>query len=228
MMRKILPPTPMNLPRIGGFAAIGFAFTIALGNMIMVPAGLPRTGSELADVTAFFGAKPDIVGIGSAVTPAAWVLATLFGAGAYSALSRSGRDDVRAWAVVGCAGLLLQNGLFAGVVATRLALTTTGAPDDPGTAALWALHDTLFTLNGTFLALALLGLSAAGCRAGLIRPWHAALGLLAAALLFTSATLTPLITQTPGPLGLLGLTGWLLWLLWTTLFGLTLIRPSST
>ena len=186
--------------RISGLSALGFALLIVLANALMVPAGLPGTGADLREVDTFFGTEGDIVGLGSALTPAAWVLATVFGAGAVRVLWPSERDRGEAWALVGFAGLVLQNAAFAGVIATRLALVSTAAHDTTATAGLWALHDTLFTLNGTFLATALIGLSVGGLRAGLIPPWHGTVGLLSAALMFASATLTPLIVDEEGPL----------------------------
>ena len=214
----------MAFPRIGGLAALGFAALIVAANLIAVPAGLPSTGAEAGDAAAFFRAHGTVVGISSALTPAAWVLATVFGAGAVAALRRPEHRRGEAWSLVGFAGLLAQNVTFAGVVAIRLALARTAAPDDQVTAALWALHDALFTLNGTFLALALAGLSIGGRRTGLIRPWHGALGLISAALLFGSATLAPAVIAQAGPLGLLGLAGWLLWVVWIAGYGVALIR----
>ncbi|WP_327640419.1 hypothetical protein OHB24_19140 [Kribbella sp. NBC_00482] len=213
--------------RIGGIAAIAFAALIVLANVIMIPAGLPLTGADLGEVTAFFATERLAVGIGSALTPAAWILATLFGAGALAALWRSERDRRDAWSVVGLAGLALQNVTFGGVVATRLALTSTAPHDRSATAALWALHDAVFTLNGTFLALALLGLSIGGRRSGLIPPWHSALGLLAAALQFSSATLAYWVIDNGGLLGFLGLLGWLMWVVWIVAYGIVLIRQAS-
>lgn len=215
-----------QLNRSGGLAGVGFATLIVLCNVILVPAGLPTTGTDTAAVIDFFGSNGGAVGVATALTPLAWALATLFGAAAVASLWRTEPG----WALVGFAGILLQNGAFAGVVAIRLALSTT---DDhtvlsvtSGTSGLWALHDALFTLNGTFLALALIGLSVAGRRAGLIRPWHAWLGLVAAALLFTSATLAPLVIDHSGPLGLLGLAGWLLWVAWIAYYGVVLTRAA--
>ncbi|MBP2325545.1 hypothetical protein JOF56_005930 [Kibdelosporangium banguiense] len=204
----------LNIVQVGGVAAIGFAIMIVLGNAIVVPAGFPLTGTEIAEVTAFFTTNSGLVGLASALAPAAWVLATIFGAGALCALWQSERG----WALVGFAGLLLQNAAFAGVIALRLALTN--SPDG----ALWALHDALFTLNGTFLAIALVGLSVSGLRAGFIRPWHGILGLTSAVFMFSSATLTPLVIDHAGPLGLLGLTGWLMWVAWIVTWGVRLVR----
>ncbi|MEU4441724.1 hypothetical protein AB0K14_29340 [Actinosynnema sp. NPDC050801] len=210
--------------RIAGFAGLGFASLIVLANAIMVPTGPPRTGAGTADVVAYFSGNQATVGLSSALTPTAWALSTLFAAGVVVATRQSDRDRGEAWSLVGFAGVLLQNGTFAAVIALRLALppTTRTAPDATG--ALWSLHDTLFTLNGVFLAMALVGLSISGRHANLIPRWHATLGHLAATLLFTSATLTPLITAAPGPLGLLGLGGWLLWVAWIVVYATTLIR----
>ncbi|WP_087887255.1 hypothetical protein [Streptomyces alboflavus] len=219
--------TAIGFSRVGGMAAIGFAAMITLSNVVMVPAGLPLTGAETSEVTEFFATEGTAVGIGSALVPAAWILATLFGVGALIALRRSERERDEAWSLLGLAGLALQNVTFAGVVATRLALASTAAHDPSATPALWALHDAVFTLNGTFLALALLGLSVGGLRTGLIRPWHGALGLLAAALQFSSATLAHWV-MAGGALGLLGLVGWLLWVVWIVAYGITLIRHKPT
>ncbi|MGI5350684.1 2-oxoglutarate/malate transporter [Streptomyces sp. CA-250714] len=227
MIRQLPWSAAPSFSRISGIAALGFAFLIVMGNVIVVPAGLPRTGAAIGHVTAFFGAQSGPVGLGSALTPAAWVLATLFGAGAVAALRRSEQERGEAWSLLGFAGVLLQNAAFAVVIAIRLAIASTTSDDTSATLGLWALHDAVFTLNGTFLALALVGLSVGGRRAGLIRSWHGTLGLLSAGLLFASATLAPLVIDGTGPLGLLGLVGWLLWVVWIAAYGITLIRLDS-
>lgn len=204
----------LNIVRAGGVAALGFAIMIVLGNVIAVPAGLPVPGTEIADATAFFATNTGAVGFASALAPAAWVFATVFGAGVLTALWHTERG----WALVGFAGLILQNAAFAVVIALRLALASN--PDG----ALWSLHDAIFTLNGTFLAIALTGLSIAGLQSGFVRPWHGTLGLVSAVLVFTSATLTPLVIDHAGPLGLLGLGGWLLWVVWLVAWGIKLLR----
>jgi hypothetical protein len=201
--------------RVGGYAVIGFATLITGVNVVAVSAGLPLPGAELAEVGEFFGTS-DAVGLSSAFTPLAWLLATVFGASAVTALWHA----ERVWALTGFAGVLLQNATFAAIIATRLALTAGG-----DTATLWALHNGFFALNGTFLAVALVGLSVAGVRAGLIRPWHAVLGYVAAALQFASASLA--FTVVDGNLGFVGLTGWLLWVVWLVAYGVTLLRGNS-
>ncbi|MFD5337684.1 2-oxoglutarate/malate transporter [Streptomyces hawaiiensis] len=226
-MLRTLPgsaPTAPSFTRVSGLAALGFAFLIVAGNVILVPAGLPRTGAGIGEVDGFFRAHHDLVGIGSALTPVAWALATVFGAGVVRVLWHSERERGSAWALVGFAGLLSQNAAFAGVIAIRLALASTAADGLGADTGLWALHDALFTLNGAFLALALAGLSLGGLRAGLVRPWHGRWGLVSAALLLASAVLTPLAIDRLGPLGLLGLAGWLMWVVWIVVYGIVLIR----
>lgn len=222
----------MGFSRICGLAALGFAAMITLSNVIQVPAGLPAAGAGLDEVVAFFGAESRIVGIGSALTPAAWVLATMFGAGVVSVLWGSERSRGEAWSLLGLAGLVLQNAAFAGVIAIRLALASmaagTASNERGAVAGLWALHDALFALNATFLALALVGMSVGGLRAGLIRRWHGRLGLVSAALLFASATLTTWFFGRSDAFGLLGLAGWLLWVVWIVAYGVTLIRHPRT
>lgn len=170
-----------TFPRIAGLAGLGFAILIASTNAILVPAGLPHTGAATNDVVQFFTTRQNTVGLASALAPVAWVLATLFGAGAVSVLWRSDREQGTAWSLVGFAGVIMQNITFTGVLAIRLALASTTAQDSTAIAGLWALHNALFTFNGTFLALAMIGLSISGRRAGLIRRWHSGIGLLAAA-----------------------------------------------
>lgn len=209
---------------VAGLAGIGFAVVIVAANLIAVPAGLPSTGADPGAVAAFFSAQRVIAGVSAALTPAAWLLATVFGAGVLAVVL--GRDTATTlWAVAGFAGVLLQNAAFAAVIALRVAL---GSPDGD-TATLWRLHETLFTLNGAFLALALIGFTLAGRAVGLLRRWQGGIGLTAAALLFTSATFTPMVVEHGGGWGLLGLAGWLLWVVWLIGYGVALMRtPAAT
>lgn len=200
--------------KVGGTSVIAFAALIVGANLIAVSDGLPLPGADMADVAAFFGSSP-AAALSSAFVPLAWLAATVFCA---SAVVRLWHAE-RVWALVGFAGVLLQNATFAAIVATRLALTTVA--DD----ALWALHNGFFALNGTFLAIAMIGFSVGGARAGLIRPWHAYLGYTGAALQFASATLAFAVVD--GRLGFVGLAGWVLWVVWLVAYGVVLLRGSG-
>ncbi|WUH98425.1 hypothetical protein OHR68_33745 [Spirillospora sp. NBC_00431] len=213
----------MTFSRIGGWAAIGFAALLLGCNLVLAPSGIPLIGAPIDEVGEYFGEHSAVIEATSALTPVAWLLATLFGAAATVALWPIERRRGEAWSLVGFAGILLQNTTFAGVIATRLALTGT-ARDESATQGLWSLNEAYFALNGTFLATAMIGLSAAGVRTGLIRRSHALVGFTAAGLQFASAVLLSLFFDDPGPIDLLGLAGWLLWVAWFAWYGVVLIR----
>jgi hypothetical protein len=212
--------------RVGGVAGIGFAALILLLNLlVLVPAGLPSPGSGSDEAVAFFGTGPAAMDVGSMFLPAVWVLATVFGAAAVAVARDAEHARAEAWALVGFAGVLLQNLNVTTVSAVRLALAHTEAAE--AAPVLWALHEALFGLNGTFLALALVGLSLSGRRAGLIPAWLALTGFTAAILQFTSAVLTPLIMDGKDSAGLIGLAGWLLWVGWLAAYGVFLLRRKT-
>lgn len=83
----------------------------------------------------------------------------------------------------------------------------------------------LFGFNQVFLALALLGFTAAGAAAGLVPGWQAVLGYASAALLFVAASTSPY--QAGGAhrqLALIGLVGWLGWVAWIVAYSIALLR----
>lgn len=224
MVSKIETAPTWPITRIGGVAGIGFTAIIVGSNLLVLPAGAPTVGTEFAEATAFFTEHAGFGEFAWAWSPLAWVLVIVFGAGVFKSLRHTRHADAEAWALVGLAGLILQTGTFAGVIALRFALTALPAYDNPGAAALWTLHNALFNINGAFLATAMLGLSIGGLRAGLIRPWHASLGFIAATLQLVWTVLTPLMLEQRSPLSLLGLIGWILWVVWIIVWGVTLIR----
>ncbi|MFI9505417.1 hypothetical protein [Nocardia sp. NPDC052566] len=224
MADKIGGVATWSFTRIGGLGAFGFALIIVVANLILVPAGMPQVGAGIDEVNTFFTTKAGAAELSSAFPPVAWVCLVVFGAAAVATLWPRERTTGSAWCLVGFAGALLQTGTFVIVVAARLAMSTTTDHSSTGTAGIWAMHDALFTLNGTFLALAMLGFSVAGLRTGLIRPWHAILGLICAAGQLVSSILTPLVIDHAGPLGLISLISWLGWVVWLGAWGVTLFR----
>lgn len=210
--------------RLAGIAGVAFALLILLSNLLLVPVGLPTPGSDLDAVVAFYGAEHGVFDYVSSLVPLAWVSATVFGAGALLLLWPHDRARGAAWSLVGFAGLLLQNATFTVLITVRFALGAAAERDGATTAGFWAMHDGLLGLNGTFLALALVGLSVSGVRAGVIRRWHGAAGLLAAVLQFGAAVLAPLVVDGAKSFGLVGLAGWLIWVGWFAGYGMALAR----
>ncbi|SEF18898.1 hypothetical protein [Jiangella alba] len=217
----------MTFSRIGGWAALGFAVLLAGTNLILAPTHLPLIGDPVDEVADYFGSHAGIIGFSGTLAVIAWLLAVLFGAAVVAAVWPSERARGEAWSLVGIAGLVLQNATFTVFTATRLALTGT-ASDAPATNALWTLNEALFAFNGTFLATAMLGLSVAGLRSGLIRSGHAVLGFTAGTLQLSSALLLPLVFDDPGAADLLGLAGWLLWVVWIAWYGIVLLRTRTS
>ncbi|AVT36765.1 DUF4386 family protein [Plantactinospora sp. BB1] len=223
----------MRFTRLAGLSGIGFVLLLLGGNLALVSAGFPTPSDAVGfdEIARLHAGASDALRLTSALLPTAWLLATIFAAGVFAALWRHDRIRGDGWAVVGLAGILMQCVAFAGVGAARLAVATT-ATHDPGTASqdlgavagLWGLHNALFGFNQIFLATALLGLSVSGRRAGLVSRWHAAVGLLGAALLFLAATTSPYGADGANPLALFGLVGWLLWLVWIVGYSVVLIR----
>lgn len=211
----------MTFTRLAGAAALAFVPTVLTATAVLQSSGLPAVDAGPEEVTAFFAGHTTQVAIASALAPLAWLLLTVFGAGAVVRLWPVEQVRGEAWSLVGLTGLVMQNVLFAGSVAAQVALLA-GPPTSSG---LWQLHNALFDLNGIALAIALLGFSIGGLRTSTLRTWHGAVGLLAAALQLASSMLTP-IALSGGPAGLavVGLVGFLLWLVWLTTFGVVLLR----
>jgi hypothetical protein len=211
--------------QIAGVSALGFALALLLLNLIVVPAGLPKTGADSNAVGAFFSTGRRPVAIATALGPVAWVLGSLLGAATVAAVHGQTAPTGMTWALAGFTGLLLQNATFTAVVAIRLALWRTRGD---GAKPLWALHDALFTLNGTFLALAVAGLTLAGRAVGILGFWPSALGVSAAALLFVSAVMAPVVIERNGRLGVIGLCGWLLWVAWLVSYGIAFLGSAAS
>jgi hypothetical protein len=69
-------------------------------------------------------------------------------------------------------------------------------------------------------------LSVAGMRTGLIRRWHATMGLVAAAAMTVAAMTSPWASH-GGALGLTGFAGFVLWLVWIVTYGVRLVRTDK-
>lgn len=218
--------TSLRFERLAGTAGIGFVLILVVANLVLTSAGYPTPSDspDVAEVTAVFATEQAALRFASALLPGAWVLATVFAVGVFAVLWRRDRARSGAWALVGLAGILLQCAVFAGVEASRSALASAAVHAPATVPGLWGLHNALFGVNQVFLATALLGVSIGARRAGVIGGWAAGTGLLAATLLFASATTSPYGGDGANPLALLGLVGWLLWLVWIVVLGLALLR----
>ncbi len=186
----------MGLTRLAGFGAFGFVVIILGLNAVLESTKPPAGDAQTADVARYFAEHTDLVRTGVALAAVAWVFISVFAAGVLA----HQRD---AWAAVGMIGIAMQNVLFAGVSAARLALTAGGDP-----ATLWQLHNALWVTNSVGLGL----------------------GLTSAALLLVAAIAGVYTVDGGGPGGLsvVGLIGWLLWAAWLAIFGVVLVRAKQS
>ncbi|MDA2813120.1 hypothetical protein O4J56_20910 [Nocardiopsis sp. RSe5-2] len=216
----------MELTVLAGAAGIAFVAAAIGVNAAYMRIGvpLPTSGKDPDQATAGFAATGAAMRLPSVVAPLLWLCTTLFAAGLLSALWRPGTDQ-GTWALVGFSGVLLQNAAFACVEALRFGMAEAARHGRGPVSGLWGTSNVLFGFNQVFLAMAVLGFTAAGVGAGLVPVWHAVLGYASAALLFASSLAAPYRSDGIDRLGGVGLVGWLGWAAWivaysAVLFGL--------
>ena len=126
---------------------------------------------------------------------------------------------------MGLGGLIMQCCMFGVLIAVRAALDVNASikSTDQGLAAL---HDGVFTINGAFIAINMLGFTIAGRKAGLLSPVQSVIGYAGALFLFLSAMLSSVILREQWLAELTLGAGWLFWIIWVIAYGLALIRFS--
>ena len=147
------------------------------------------------------------------------------------AMRRLLASERRGWAFAGLVGATGIMALFTIVVAAEQALSvvaTRGQPNLGAIEALWALHNSVFTVLDLSIAAALLGLSRAGIAAGITPRAFGRLAPIGAALLVVGALAGPAIAAGDAmPLfGLAGL-GFLVWLAFVITTGMRLVRAGD-
>jgi hypothetical protein len=210
---------------VAGLGGIGFVLTAVAVNVAYVRGGLPlpNSGKNLDAATDAFAAVSKALRRPSVTAPAMWLCTTVFAAGLLSTLWRGGAEP-GSWALVGFAGVLMQNSTFTCIEALRFGLASAAARDRGSVAGLWSLNNVLFGFNQAFLAIALLGFTTAGTAAGLVSAWQAWLGYVSAGLLFLSASASPYNTDGTNRVSSLGLLGWIGWVAWIIACSITLLR----
>jgi hypothetical protein len=214
----------MSFTALAGVGGIGFVLMALVVNAVYVRAGLPRpaAGRNLDEAAATFARIGDSLRKPSVLVPVSWLCTTVFAAGLLSVLWRGG-SGTGAWALVGFAGVLMQNVTFAVVEALRFGMASAARHGRGSVAGLWGLSNVLFGFNQLFLATALLGFTAAGVAAGLVPGWQAGLGYVSGALLFVASAASPFNADGAHRLSLAGLVGWLGWVTWIVTYSVTLL-----
>jgi len=215
----------MSSRRFGGFAGIGFILTVLPVNIILGSTGMPQAGASRSEVLAYFAEHQGTIGLVTSLAVLAWLFLPMYAAGAVAAIREHERTSGDSWSLVGLSGAVMQNAIFASVVATQATIGLAAVSDDVAW-GLWQLHNALFTLNAASLVIVLVSISVGGRRAGLLAGWQHKVGLTAAALLASAALLTPVAID-GHPVALVGLAGFLLWLVWIGSVSVALLRPSG-
>jgi hypothetical protein len=210
--------------RIAGFAAIAFVISVAVQNIVR-GSSAPANDASGGEVLSYFADHRAITFVvaGSFVVNAA-ALATFLGA----TMRRLLAGSRPAWAVTGGVGAVGVVVLFAMVVASEQALYVVAGQDQASVAAveaLWALHNSAFSVLFAALAVALTGLALAGVGAGVTPKAFERIAPVGGALLAVGAIAGPAIAAGEAmPLfGLAGI-GFLVWLAFLLTTGLRLVR----
>jgi hypothetical protein len=171
----------MTVVSLAGVGGIGFVLLAIIINVVYVRAGLPlpNSGQPLAVVTDSLASIGGRLRKPSVAAPAGWLFTTVFAAGLLAALWRD-EAETNAWALAGFAGVLMQNATFMVVEALRFGMAAAAAEHRGSVAGLWTLSNVLFGFNQVFLAIALLGFTAAGTSLEFIPGWQTWLGYVSA------------------------------------------------
>jgi hypothetical protein len=214
--------------RAAGWGALTFAVTVIVQNVIRGASapGNDATGTEVLTHYADHGAI--MFALVSTYVVSGIGLAVFLG-GAMRRLLATSR---RGWALTGVVGATSVMTMFAVVVAAEQALTVaahTDRPDVGAIEALWALHNSVFTVLDFSIAVALLGLSRAGIADGMTPGSFTRLAPLGAALLLVGTLAGPAIAAGHAMVlfAVTGL-GFLLWLAFLVVTGVRLVRSAES
>ncbi|MGZ8713542.1 MAG: hypothetical protein ACXWZX_10105, partial [Mycobacterium sp.] len=187
--RPVLGDISAKLAGIGG---IGFAAIVVLQNIIR-GGSAPANGATTDEVLTHYADHRAITFVLVATFVLSGAGMAIFLGGAMRRLMASER---RGWALTGFAGATGILALFSVVVGCEQALSVVASGDHPNLGAieaLWALHNSVFTVLDLFIAAALLGLSRAGIAAGLTPRAFRRLAPIGSALLLVGTFAGPAI-----------------------------------
>jgi hypothetical protein len=211
-------------PRLAGIGALGFVGIVVAQNIVRGGSS-PAMDAPASEVLAHYA---DHRSLTAALVASFVVSATSLAVFLGGALRRLTAGARSAWAYTGYAAAVAVIALFAIVVGSEQALSVLAQGDDPNLGAveaLWALHNSIFTVNHLMVAVALLGLARAGVAAGITPRIFDRLAPVGAVLLGVSAMAGPFIAAGEAmPVFGIGLIGFVTWLAFLTATGVRLVR----
>jgi hypothetical protein len=214
-------------PRLAGAAALSFVAVVVAQNVIR-GGSAPSNGASAEDVLAYYADhRPITFLLAATFLVGGGALATFLG-GVTRRLTAGARPAAAYTGLVGGIGVI---SLFSILVATEEALSVVAHGRDPDLGAiqaLWAVHNSVFTVLFVSLGVALVGLARAGVGAGLTHRRFDWLAPLGAGLLGVAAVAGPAIAGGDAvPLFGVGVLGFLVWLAFLTTTGLRLVRTQE-
>jgi hypothetical protein len=213
--------------RAAGWGALTFAITVIVQNLIR-GATAPGNDAGPTEVLAHYSGHGAVAFVLAATYVVSGIGMAVFLGGATRRLLARSRPG---WAITGVVGATGIMTIFALVVAAEQALTVAARSDSPSVGAieaLWALHNSIFTILDLSIAVALLGLSRAAVAAGMTPRAFTWLAPVGAAMLLVGTLAGPAIASGDAMVlfGVTGL-GFLVWLAFLVVTGVRLVRSEE-
>jgi len=213
--------------RLAGIGALTFVAVVVLQNIVR-GSSAPGNDASASEVLDHFADTRGITFLLVCTFVVSGVSLATFLGGTMRRLAASTRPGWAGTGYLGGAGILI---LFGVLVASEQALSVLASGDRPDLAAisaLWALHNSVFTVLLLFLGIALFGLSRAGVAAGItprVFGWLAPVGSVTLAI--ACAAGPGIAAGELGGLFGLGLVGFVVWLAFLTATGIRLVRNTE-
>jgi hypothetical protein len=229
-------PTPSTTPRsstgdlstrAAGWGALTFAIVVIIQNLIR-GASAPGNGASSAQLLSHYSGESAITFVLVATYVVSGIGLVVFLGGITRHLLATRRPGWALTGVLGAIGIMI---IFSLVVAAEQSLTVAAHmhhPDLGAIQAIWALHNSIFSILDFSIAVALLGLSKATIAAGMTPKVFTKLAPAGAAMLVVSTVAGPAIAggHAMALFGVGGL-GFLIWLAFMITTGVRLVRTTE-
>ena len=212
---------------LAGWSAIGFAACVITGNVII--GAQPAHDASAADVREYVLDHRTGLAASAALYAVASILMLTFTTTFLRRMRQRATGGTEIVATVGARSAMLIVPMFAMVLVPRLslvALSDEAVADDAAIAMLWRLEMAALSLNAIALAGALIGLSIAGARTGLVARWLGVWGPIAGCIGVVGVATTAASLE-GSPLGLAGLVTFLSWMVFLVATGVRQLRDRA-
>jgi hypothetical protein len=226
--RRFSPSSERAGLRWAGGGGLVFATTVIIQNVLR-GASAPSNGASSASIAANFTQHASIESLLVVLFTAGGFGLALFTGGVWARCVEVDPSS-RPWAQTGLLGVAGIIALFSALVACEVALIAGVAREDLGgqtLALLWVVHNAVFAVLTLSIAIALLGLSGAAVRSGLIHARFRFIGIFGACLLGFNTAVAPLIVSSASPLMAVGLLGFACWVVFVVVTSYRLLAAEG-